>query len=184
MTLLHTSRRPAVLFIIMTVMLDMLSFGMIIPVLPKLVEEFMSGDVGEAAKMYGLITTTWALMQFLCSPIVGALSDRFGRRPVVLLSNVALGLDFVLMAVAPTLTWLFVGRLLSGMAASSVSTAGAYISDVTPGDERAGGFALMGVAFGLGFVLGPALGGVLGSIDPRWPGSSSGGSSPAWRPPA
>jgi MFS transporter, DHA1 family, tetracycline resistance protein len=164
-----TSARPALLFILFTVMLDMLSFGIIIPVLPKLVEEFLGGDTAQAAKMYGLMGTTWALMQFLCSPIQGSLSDRFGRRPIVLLSNVSLGLDFILMALAPTVAWLFVGRMISGMAASSVSVAGAYISDVTPPDRRAAAFALMGVSFGLGFVLGPAIGGLLGAIDPRWP---------------
>lgn len=169
MALLQQSSRPAVLFILVTVVLDMLSFGIIIPVLPKLVEAFEGGDTASAAKIYGMMGTAWALMQFVFSPLQGALSDRFGRRPVVLLSNLLLGIDFIVMALAPSTAWLFLGRVLSGAAASSVSTAGAYIADVTPPEQRAAGFALMGASFGLGFVLGPAIGGLLGAVDPRWP---------------
>ncbi len=162
-------RQAAVFFILITVVLDMLSFGIIIPVLPGLVEEFLGGDTAQAAEIYGLMGTAWALMQFVCSPIQGALSDHFGRRPVVLLSNLGLGLDFILMALAPNLAWLFAGRVISGIASSSFSTAGAYIADVTAPEKRAGAFGMMGAAFGLGFVLGPAVGGLLGAIDPRWP---------------
>src|SRR5215467_1095808 len=115
-------RRAAVLFILVTVLLDMLSFGIIIPVLPKLVEEFLAGDKAQAAVIYGLMGTAWAVMQFVCSPIQGALSDRFGRRPVVLLSNLGLGLDYIVMALAPNVAWLFIGRSISGMASSSFST--------------------------------------------------------------
>lgn len=150
-------------------MLDVLSFGIIIPVLPKLVENFMSGDTAQAAAIYGFMGMAWALMQLVCSPIQGALSDRFGRRPVVLLSNFGLGLDYILMALAPDITWLFAGRVISGIASSSFSTAGAYIADVTPPEKRAAGFGLIGAAFGLGFVLGPAVGGLLGASDPRLP---------------
>ena len=132
-----TPRRAAVLFILITVLLDMLSFGIIIPVLPKLVEEFLSGDTAQAAMIYGLMGTAWALMQFFGSPIQGALSDRFGRRPIVLLSNLGLGLDYIVMALAPTVAWLFLGRAISGLASSSFSTAGAYIADVTPPEHRA-----------------------------------------------
>jgi DHA1 family tetracycline resistance protein-like MFS transporter len=156
-------------FILVTVVLDMLSFGIIIPVLPKLVEDFVAGDTAQASVVYGLMGTAWALMQFLCSPIQGALSDRFGRRPVVLLSNAGLGLDYILMALAPNLSWLFLGRVISGIASSSFSTAGAYIADVTPLEKRAAAFGMIGVAFGLGFILGPALGGWLGMSDPRLP---------------
>ena len=163
------SRQAAIAFILITVMLDVLSFGIIIPVLPELVETFMSGDTAYAAEIYGLMGTAWALMQFVCAPIQGALSDRFGRRPIVLLSNVGLGLDYIFMALAPNVAWLFVGRVISGIAASSFSTAGAYIADVTPPEKRAAGFGLMGAAFGLGFVLGPAVGGILGASDPRLP---------------
>jgi len=162
-------RRAALAFIFVTVMLDMLALGMIIPVLPKLVERFMGGNTAAAAEVFGLFNTAWALMQFLFSPLIGALSDRFGRRPVVLLSNFGLGLDYVLMALAPTLPWLFVGRVISGITTASISTAYAYVADVTPPERRAKSFGILGAAFGMGFVLGPALGGVLGAIEPRLP---------------
>lgn len=162
-------RRAAVLFILVTVFLDMLSFGIIIPVLPKLVEEFFLGDTAQAAVLYGLMGTAWAFMQFFCSPIQGALSDRFGRRPVVLLSNFGLGLDYIVMALAPNVAWLVAGRAISGMASSSFSTAGAYIADVTPMEKRAAAFGKIGMVFGLGFIIGPALGGWLGAIDSRLP---------------
>ena len=162
-------RRPALAFIFVTVMLDMLSLGMIMPVLPKLVENFMGGDTARAAEIFGILGTAWALMQFLCSPVLGTLSDSHGRRPVVLISNFGLGLDYVLMALAPNLWWLFAGRVVSGITAASISTGFAYISDVTPPERRAASFGFLGAAFGLGFILGPALGGVLGAIDPRMP---------------
>ena len=162
-------RKAAVAFILFTVFLDVVAMGIIIPVFPSLITRFLNGDMPRAAEIYGLFGTIWALMQFLCSPAVGALSDRFGRRPVVLLSNLGLGLDYVLMALAPDLTWLFVGRVIAGITAASISAAGAYIADVTPPEKRAGSFGLIGVAFGLGFVMGPALGGVLGGIDLHLP---------------
>jgi DHA1 family tetracycline resistance protein-like MFS transporter len=162
-------RRAAVLFILVTVLLDMLSFGIVIPVLPKLVEDFLEGRTPQAAVLYGLMGTAWALMQFACSPIQGALSDRFGRRPVVLLSNLGLGLDYILMALAPNVVWLFIGRMISGMASSSFSTAGAYIADVTPVEHRAAAYGKIGMVFGIGFVFGPAMGGWLGAFDPRLP---------------
>lgn len=165
----ETRRQAGVLFILITVMLDMLSFGIIIPVLPTLVEDFFSGNTAHAASIYGLMGTAWALMQFLCSPIQGALSDRFGRRPVVLLSNIGLGVDYIVMALAPSVWWLFVGRVVSGMASSSFSTAQAYMTDVTPPEQRAAAFGKIGMMFGLGFILGPAVGGWLGSIDPHVP---------------
>jgi DHA1 family tetracycline resistance protein-like MFS transporter len=162
-------RRAAVAFIFVTVVLDVLAFGVIIPVLPKLVEDFVGGNTARAAQIYGLFGTVWALMQFVCSPIIGALSDRFGRRPVILLSNFGLGLDYIVMALAPTVGWLFVGRVVSGITGASFTTASAYIADVTPPEKRAASFGMLGAAFGLGFVLGPAVGGVLGGIDPRLP---------------
>jgi DHA1 family tetracycline resistance protein-like MFS transporter len=162
-------RRAAVAFIFVTIVLDMFALGMIIPVLPHLIEDFLGGDTAGAAKVYGVFGTVWALMQFLSMPVVGALSDRFGRRRVILLSNLGLGLDYVLMALAPSLAWLFVGRVISGITAASVSTGMAYIADVTPLEKRATAFGRVGIAFGLGFVLGPALGGLLGSVDPRLP---------------
>ena len=162
-------RRAAVIFIFITILLDMLALGMVIPVLPELVKAFRSGDTASAARTLGAFNTVWALMQFLASPVVGALSDRFGRRPVVLLSNFGLSADYVLMALAPNLRWLFVGRVISGITSSSIATAYAYIADVTPAERRAKSFGLMGVAFGLGFVIGPALGGMLGRNNPRLP---------------
>lgn len=162
-------RRAAFAFVFITVLLDMFAIGIIIPVLPKLVEDFMGGDTARAAAMYGLFGTAWALMQFLFSPVLGSLSDRFGRRPIILLSNFGLGLDYILMALAPSIRWLFIGRVISGITAASVSTAGAYIADVTPAEQRAAKFGLLGAAFGAGFVVGPALGGVLGEISPRLP---------------
>jgi DHA1 family tetracycline resistance protein-like MFS transporter len=164
-----TPRRAALVFIFITVLLDILALGIIIPVLPKLIENFLGGNTARAAEMFGLFGTVWALMQFVFSPVLGALSDRFGRRPVILISCFGLGFDYILMALAPTWSWLFVGRVISGITAASIPTAGAYITDVTPPEKRAAGFGMLGAAFGVGFVLGPALGGVLGGIDPRLP---------------
>src|SRR5580700_11919540 len=163
------ARGAAVAFIFVTILLDMLALGLIMPILPKLVESFVNNDTAQAARIFGVFGTAWALMQFLFSPILGSLSDRFGRRPVVLLSNFGLGLDYIVMALAPTVGWLFVGRVISGITAASFSTASAYIADVAPPDKRAGGYGMISAAFGLGFVLGPAMGGVLGNIDPRLP---------------
>lgn len=168
-------RRAAVVFIFITVVLDILALGIVIPVLPVLVEDFLGGDTARAATMLGLFGTVWALMQFIFAPVLGSLSDRFGRRPVILISCFGLGLDYMLMAVAPSLTWLFVGRVLSGVTAASFSTAGAYIADVTPVEKRAAGFGMIGAAFGIGFVLGPAVGGLLGASDPRLPFWVAGG---------
>lgn len=162
--------RPAAFaFVFVTVMLDMLAIGIIVPVLPKLVVEYSGGDAVEGARIYGLFGTVWALMQFVFSPVQGALSDRFGRRPVILISNFGLGLDYVVMALAPSLGWLLVGRVISGITSASISTAYAYVADVTAPEARAGRFGLIGAAFGVGFVMGPALGGLTGSIDPRLP---------------
>lgn len=163
------ARRAAVVFIFVTVMLDVLALGIVIPVLPKLVESFVGGDTAKAARIYGLFATVWALMQFVGAPIQGALSDRFGRRPVILFSTLGLGLDYVFMALAPSVGWLFVGRVISGFTAASFSAASAYIADITPPEKRAAAFGLIGAAFGLGFVLGPALGGIVGEADPRLP---------------
>lgn len=163
------ARRAAVAFIFVTIVIDILALGIIIPVLPKLVEGFMGGDTARAARIYGIFGTTWALMQFVASPILGALSDRFGRRPVILLSCLGLGLDYIVMALAPTVGWLLVGRILSGITAASFATAGAYIADVTPPEKRAASFGMIGAAWGLGFILGPAFGGLLGGINPRLP---------------
>jgi MFS transporter, DHA1 family, tetracycline resistance protein len=163
------ARRAAFAFVFVTVMLDMLAIGVIVPVLPRLVIEFVGGDAVEGARILGMFGTVWALMQFVFSPVQGALSDRFGRRPVILISNFGLGLDYVVMALAPSLSWLFLGRVISGITAASISTAYSYVADVTPPERRAATFGLIGAAFGVGFVLGPALGGLTGSVDPRLP---------------
>src|SRR4030081_3864556 len=162
-------RRAAVAFIFVTILLDTLALGLIIPVLPKLVESFVDNDTAKAAQLFGLFGTAWAAMQLLFSPILGALSDRFGRRPVVLLSNFGLALDYVLMALAPSLTWLFIGRVGSGINSARISTAFAYIADVTPPGRRAAVFGQIGAGFGAGFILGRAVGGLLGGMDPRLP---------------
>ena len=162
-------RRAAVLFIFVTVMIDVLSMGIVIPVLPMLVQQFVGGDTARAAQMLGVFGTAWALMQFICSPLLGAMSDRFGRRAVVLISCSGLALDFFFMALAPSLSWLFVGRVISGICAASFSTGFAYVADITPPEERAAKMGLIGAAFGLGFVVGPALGGILGHTNPRLP---------------
>jgi DHA1 family tetracycline resistance protein-like MFS transporter len=163
------ARGAAVAFIFITILLDMLALGLIMPILPKLVESFVDNDTARAARIFGVFGTAWALMQFFFSPILGSLSDRFGRRPVVLLSNFGLGLDYVLMALAPSLIWLFIGRVISGVTSASISTAFAYIADITPAERRAAVFGKVGAAFGAGFIIGPAVGGLLGSFDPRLP---------------
>src|SRR6476660_667189 len=170
-------RKAAVVFIFITATLDMLALGLIAPVLPKLVLNFLGGNASSAAKMFGIFGTVFALMQFFFSPVLGVLSDRFGRRPIILLSNLGLGLDYIVMALAPTSGWLFVGRVVSGITAASISTAMAYISDVVAPEKRAGAFGMIGAAFGVGFVLGPALGGLLGNADPRLPFWVAGGLS-------
>jgi DHA1 family tetracycline resistance protein-like MFS transporter len=162
-------RNAALIFIFVTVLIDVLSFGVIIPVLPGLVRQFTGGDYVQAAGWIGIFGFLFAAIQFVSSPIQGTLSDRYGRRPVILLSCLGLGIDFVFMALAPSLSWLFVGRVISGITAASFPTASAYIADVTPPDQRAAKFGLLGAAFGLGFIIGPALGGFLGTHDLRLP---------------
>ena len=161
--------RRALAFIFCTVSLDVLALGVMIPVLPTIVLGFMGGDTAGAAEMFGVFATVWALMQFLCSPLLGALSDRYGRRPVILISCLGLGLDYIFMALAPSLLLLLVGRIVSGITSATIGTSFAYIADVTKPEERARAFGLVGMAFGLGFVVGPAIGGLLGSVDPRLP---------------
>jgi len=162
-------RRAALAFIFVTVVLDVLALGVVIPVLPGLVKDFLHGDSGRAAEYFGLFGTVFALMQFVFAPVMGALSDQFGRRPIILLSNFGLGLDYIVMALAPSLGWLFLGRVISGITGASFTAAGAYIADVTPPEKRASGYGLIGAAWGTGFVLGPALGGLLGGISSRLP---------------
>jgi DHA1 family tetracycline resistance protein-like MFS transporter len=170
-------RRAAAAFIFVTIALDMLAMGMIAPVLPGLITGFLGGNHARAAEMFGIFGTVWAVMQFGFSPLLGSLSDRFGRRPIILLSNFGLGVDYLVMALAPTLGWLFVGRVVSGVTSASIPTAMAYIADVTDPEKRAEAFGMVSAAFGLGFVLGPALGGVLGDVNPRLPFWVAGGMS-------
>lgn len=162
-------RRAAFAFIFVTILLDMVAFGMMMPVLPRLIESFVDQDTAQAARIFGIFGTVWALMQFLWSPFMGMLSDRFGRRPIILISNFGLALDYVLMALAPNLIVLFIGRVISGIASASMSTSFAYIADIVEPSRRAAAFGKVGAAFGAGFILGPALGGFLGSYDLRLP---------------
>src|SRR5919198_850295 len=161
------SRKATVIFIFVTVVLDMLALGLIAPVLPKLVLSFLNNDMKRAANWNGIFLTVFAAMQFFFSPVIGVLSDRIGRRPVLLLSSLGLGLDYIVMALAPTIGWLFIGRIISGVTSSTVPTAFAYIADVTPKEKRAGAFGLIGAAFGIGFTLGPVVGGIVGNSNPR-----------------
>ena len=163
------TRNAALIFIFITVLIDVLSFGLIIPVLPHLVQEFVGGSIAEAAIWVGIFGMVFAVIQFISSPVQGALSDRFGRRPVILLSCLGLGLDFIFMALANSLPWLMVGRIISGIASASFTTANAYIADITAPEKRAKAFGMIGAAFGLGFIIGPLIGGLLGEIDLRLP---------------
>ena len=161
--------RAAFAFIFVTVVIDMLALGIVIPVLPHLIVEFSGGDTAWGATIYGLFSSVFAAMQFIFSPVLGSLSDRFGRRRVILLSCAGLGIDYALMAMAPSLWWLFLGRVVSGITSSTYGAAGAYIADVTPPEERAAKFGMLGVAFGVGFIIGPSLGGLLSGISLRAP---------------
>ncbi len=162
-------RQAALIFIFITVLIDVLAFGVIIPVLPHLVEQMVGGDLSVASYWTGVFAFAFAAVQFFGAPVQGALADRFGRRPVILISCLGLGVDFVFMALAPTLGWLFVGRIVSAATSASFTIANAYIADVTPPESRAKSFGLIGAAFGLGFIVGPLVGGVLGDVDPRLP---------------
>src|SRR5690606_38562291 len=162
-------RKAALVFIFITVLIDILAFGVIIPVLPGLVREFTGGDFAQAAWWVGVFGTLFAAIQFVCSPIQGTLSDRFGRRPVILLSCFGLGVDFILMALAQSLPWLLIARVFSGLFSASFTTANAYIADVTAPEKRAKAYGLIGAAFGVGFIIGPMLGGFLGGINLRAP---------------
>lgn len=161
--------KGALTFIIATVVLDMLSIGLIVPIMPRLVEGFFPGRTVDAAHALGLSMTLWALLQFLMSPILGALSDQYGRRPIILVSCVGLGISYFATALAPTFAFFLAARLISGATAGNISAANAYIADVTPPAGRAKAFGMLGAAFGVGFTFGPGLGGLLGAIDIRFP---------------
>jgi len=161
--------KPAIIFIFITLFLDIFGIGVIVPVLPKLVEELQGGDVQAAAHSVGWLGALYALMQFIFSPVLGSLSDRFGRRPVILASLFGSGIDYLVLAWAPTMGWLYLARIVSGITAANFSAASAYIADVTPPEKRAAGFGMIGAAFGLGFIAGPAIGGLLGEHGLRVP---------------
>ena len=155
------SRTPALVFIFITMLIDVIGFGLIIPVLPRLLEELTGGGLSTAARWGGILMFTYAAMQFLFSPIIGGLSDRYGRRPVILASLFAFSIDFVIQGFAPSLWWFFVGRVLAGITGASFTSGMAYIADVSPPEKRAQNFGLVGAAFGMGFIIGPLLGGVV-----------------------
>jgi DHA1 family tetracycline resistance protein-like MFS transporter len=162
------SKNPLI-FVFLTVLIDTMGFGIIMPVLPRLIMQISGLDLAGAARMGGLLLVVFAALQFLFGPVIGNLSDRYGRRPVLLLSLFAFGVNYALMGFAPTLSWLFVGRAVTGICGAIFGPANAFVADVTPPEKRAQNFGLIGAAFGLGFVLGPALGGFLGELGPRAP---------------
>ncbi|MBS1933644.1 MAG: MFS transporter, partial [Bacteroidetes bacterium] len=166
---MKTSREAALGFIFITLLIDITGWGIIIPVMPKLIEQLIHGDVSAASKYGGWLTFTYALMQFVCAPILGNLSDRFGRRPVLLFSLFGFGVDYIFQSFAPTIGWLFVGRAIAGITGASFTTASAYIADISTHENRAKNFGMVGAAFGLGFIIGPVIGGLLGQFGPRVP---------------
>lgn len=162
-------KNGALAFIFITLLIDVIGIGIIIPVIPKLIMELTGGTISEAAQYGGWLLFSYAVMQFVFSPILGGLSDQYGRRPVLLLSLLGFGLDYLLLGFAPTLAWLFVGRLISGIMGASFTTASAYIADISAPEKRAQNYGLIGAAFGLGFIIGPSLGGLLGQYGSRVP---------------
>lgn len=162
-------RQAGIIFIFITLILDVLGIGLIIPVLPELIKEFIGGDSSEAARYFGMIASVYALAQFVFAPILGALSDRVGRRPVLLLALLGFFIDYLILGFAPNLFWLFIGRVLAGIMGATITTANAYIADISTPETRAQNFGLVGAAFGIGFIIGPTLGGVLGAWHIRAP---------------
>ena len=163
------SKRRSVIFIFLTVMIDVIGFGIIIPVFPSLIAELTGEGLSEASAYGGMLMVSFALMQFFFAPVMGELSDKYGRRPILLLSLFGLSLDYLLHAFAPTIIWLFIGRLIAGIGGASFTTANAYMADISAPEERAKNFGLIGAAFGFGFIIGPAIGGIFGHIDVRLP---------------
>ena len=162
-------KQAALSFILVTIVLDMLGIGIIIPVLPKLVTTLYGSDLSHGSYIFGWFAASYALMQFIFSPILGNLSDAYGRRPIILTSLFGAGLDYLVMAFAPTLGWLFVGRILSGITGANITAANAYVADVSAPEDRAKNYGMIGACFGIGFIIGPILGGVLGYYGLKWP---------------
>jgi len=162
-------KSAAIGFIFITMLIDITGWGIIIPVIPKLIQELINGDVSEAAKIGGWLTFAYAITQFVFAPLVGNLSDKFGRRPIILISLFAFSMDYLLLAFAPTITWIFIGRIIAGITGASITTASAYIADVSTPENRAKNFGMIGAAFGLGFIIGPVIGGLLGQYGSRVP---------------
>jgi MFS transporter, DHA1 family, tetracycline resistance protein len=164
-----SSKKAALGFIFITLLIDTIGFGIIIPVMPKLIEQLIHGNLSDASRWGGWLTFAFAVMQFLFAPVLGNLSDAYGRRPVLLFSLFGFGLDYLLLAIAPNIGWLFVGRIIAGITGASFTTATAYIADISSHEERAKNFGMVGAAFGMGFIIGPVIGGLLGSMGPRVP---------------
>ena len=156
-------------FIFITMLIDVIGWGIIIPVIPGLIEELIQGDISEAAKVGGWITFAYAITQFVFAPLIGNLSDQYGRRPIILISLLGFTLDYILLALAPSITWLFIGRIIAGITGASITTASAYIADISTIENRAKNFGMIGAAFGLGFIIGPVIGGLLGQYGARAP---------------
>lgn len=164
-----SQKQAAIGFIFITMLIDITGWGIIIPVIPKLIAELIHGDISEAAKYGGWLTFAYAITQFICAPLIGNLSDKYGRRPIILISLFAFALDYLLLAFSPTIAWLFLGRIIAGLTGASITTASAYIADVSTPETRAKNFGMVGAAFGLGFIIGPVLGGLLGQFGSRVP---------------
>src|SRR6185295_11481101 len=167
--MLKRNKKAALGFVFITVLIDVIGLGIIIPVVPDLIRQLTHKGLSRAAELNGLLTFAYAFMQFVCAPLMGNLSDRYGRRPVLLFALFGFGIDYLFQGFAPTLGWLFVGRIIAGMTGASFTTGGAYIADVSPPEKRAQNFGLVGAAFGLGFIIGPVLGGLLGQFGARVP---------------
>lgn len=163
------NRKPALGFIFITLLIDITGFGIIIPILPKLISNLIHGTLSEASLYSGWLMFAFSIMQFLFAPVLGNLSDRFGRRPILLLSLAGFGLDYLILAFAPNIIWLFIGRTIAGIMGASFTTASAYIADISNDENRAQNFGMIGAAFGLGFIIGPVIGGVLGQFGTRVP---------------
>lgn len=162
-------KQAALGFIFITMLIDVIGWGIIIPVIPSLIEELIQGDISEAAKIGGWLTFAYAITQFIFAPIIGNLSDKYGRRPIILISLLGFTIDYIFLALAPTITWLFVGRIIAGITGASITTASAYIADISTPENRAKNFGMIGAAFGLGFIIGPVIGGLLGQYGARIP---------------